>query len=66
MFGDETDEQDFEINTRTMIVDMADLDDPKLLGEHLHETTSIDHNLYIRDDLIYMSNYTAGLRISDT
>lgn len=66
VFNDELDEQEEERNTRTLIADMSDLDNPKLIGQHLHDTASIDHNLYIRDGLIYMSNYTAGLRVSDT
>ena len=49
--------------TRTMIWDVSDLDDPVLVKEHPGETLTIDHNLYIRGDLMYQSNYESGLRI---
>ena len=50
---------------RTMIWDVADLDDPILAKEHFGEVFSSDHNLYIEGDLMYQSNYTSGLRILD-
>lgn len=52
-------------NTRTLIWDVADLDDPILVKEHLAETTSMDHNLYIKGNLMYQSNYDSGFRILD-
>ncbi len=52
-------------NTRTLIWDVSDLDDPQLLKEHLSENPSSDHNLYILGDLMYQSNYESGLRILD-
>ncbi len=51
--------------TRTLIFDLADLDDPLLVGEHIAETTETDHNLYVKGDLMYQSNTGAGLRILD-
>ena len=51
--------------TRTLIWDIEDLDDPVLAKEHLGVTTSSDHNLYVRGDLMYQSNYGSGLRILD-
>ena len=51
------------IGTRTLIWDVADLDDPILAKEHFGEVLSTDHNLYIRDNLMYQSNYVSGLRI---
>ena len=50
---------------RTMIWDVADLDDPILAKEHFGEVLSSDHNLYIKGNLMYQSNYTSGLRILD-
>ncbi len=63
--GDETDEQNFGITTRTIIWDVQDLDNPVVIGYHDHGTNSIDHNLYIKENLVYLSNYTAGLHIVD-
>jgi choice-of-anchor B domain-containing protein len=51
--------------TRTLIWDVADLDDPIMVKEHFGETFTIDHNLYIKGDLMYQSNYVSGLRILD-
>ena len=51
--------------TRTLIWDVADLDDPVLVGEFIHDNPAIDHNLYIKGNLMYQSNYTSGLRILD-
>ncbi|MBW3534500.1 MAG: choice-of-anchor B family protein [Gemmatimonadetes bacterium] len=51
--------------TRTLVWDVEDLDDPIMVKEHFGETFTIDHNLYIKDDLMYQSNYVSGLRILD-
>lgn len=63
LVGDETDELNFDINTRTLIFDVQDLSNPVVIGEVDLGTTSIDHNLYTHNGLAYMSNYTSGLRI---
>ena len=51
--------------TRTLVWDVADLDDPILVKEHIAETTATDHNLYVVGDLMYQSNYSAGFRVLD-
>ena len=48
---------------RTLIWDVSDLDDPILVKEHFGEVLATDHNLYIKGDLMYQSNYASGLRI---
>jgi choice-of-anchor B domain-containing protein len=63
---DELDELQGNVDgTRTLIWDVTDLDDPQLLKEHLSENKSSDHNLYIKGNLMYQSNYLSGLRIYD-
>ncbi|HUP01210.1 MAG TPA: choice-of-anchor B family protein, partial [Gemmatimonadota bacterium] len=53
-------------NTRTLIWDVSDLDDPVVIHEYLNpNTTAIDHNQYVKGDLVYQSNYVSGLRILD-
>lgn len=52
-------------HTRTLVWDVADLDDPQLIKEHLSESKASDHNLYIKGNLMYQSNYVSGLRIFD-
>ena len=51
--------------TRTLIWDVRDLDDPQLVKEFLGNTAATDHNLYIKDNLMYQSHYQAGLRVVD-
>ena len=64
--NDELDEVSGNVsNTRTIIWDVQDLDDPQLVKEFMLETTASDHNLYIKDNLMYQSNYNSGLRIFD-
>lgn len=64
LLGDEGDEGG-GVPTTTMIFDVTDLDDIRLVDKHAHATTVIDHNLYTLDGLVYHSNYEAGLRITD-
>jgi choice-of-anchor B domain-containing protein len=52
-------------HTRTMIWNVEDLEHPKLVGNFYAQDKAIDHNLYIKGDLAYLSNYCAGLRVLD-
>jgi choice-of-anchor B domain-containing protein len=67
LMNDELDETDAEdvTNTRTIVMDVSDLENPKLHFEYSHPTTSIDHNNYVHDGKAYQSNYTSGLRVLD-
>ena len=51
--------------TRTLVFDIKDLDDPVLATEFFGTTAASDHNLYIKGNLMYQSNYVAGLRVID-
>ena len=61
--NDELDESNFGNNTRTYILDIADLDNPLVLGYFTSPTTAIDHNMYVVGSHLYQSNYLSGLRI---
>ena len=63
--NDELDEIAGLLKTRTLIWDLTDLDDPQLVKEHFGTQEGSDHNLYIRGDLMYQSNYRSGLRVLD-
>jgi choice-of-anchor B domain-containing protein len=65
LLGDELDEQRFGVNSRTLIFDFTDLDNPQLHFEYEGPTPAIDHNGYVKDKLFYLANYTAGVRIID-
>lgn len=65
--NDELDEDEDAVdNTRTIVLDVSDLEEPTLHFEHFHETVSPDHNNYVHEGLLYQSNYSAGLRVLDT
>ena len=51
--------------TRTIVWDLTDLDDPQVLTQYFNKNASSDHNLYIKDNLMYQSNYVSGLQIID-
>ncbi len=63
--NDEMDEMNTQPTTRTLVWDVKDLDDPVMVREVMSETRATDHNLYVVGDMMYQSNYTAGLRILD-
>jgi choice-of-anchor B domain-containing protein len=65
ILGDETDEQNFGMNTRTLVFDFLDLDNPLLSSTYYGASAAIDHNGYVKGNLYYMANYRAGLRILD-
>ena len=63
--GDESDENAFGFNTRTIILDVSDLNHPREVGAFSSGLAAIDHNLYVKGDLIYEANYRSGLRVFD-
>lgn len=65
LLGDETDEINFGNNSRTLIFDFEDLDNPVLHFEHLWPTPATDHNGYVKGDKFYLANNAAGLRVLD-
>ncbi|MCH9659522.1 MAG: choice-of-anchor B family protein [Bacteroidetes bacterium] len=65
ILGDEIDELDFGFNTRNIIFDFSDLDNPSLHFEYTGPTPATDHNAYVNGDLLYLANYTAGMRVID-
>ncbi len=65
LLGDETDEIIFGFNTRTIIFDFEDLDNPELHFEYEATNPSSDHNGYVVGDLYYLASYRAGVRVFD-
>ena len=60
---DELDERDFDHETRTYVWDVSDLDAPSWRGFHAHDTTAIDHNLFVVGKHVFEANYRAGVRV---
>ncbi|WP_109302095.1 choice-of-anchor B family protein [Aquimarina sp. AU474] len=65
ILGDETDEQGVGFNTRTVIFDFLDLDNPIEHMTYTGPTAAIDHNGYVKGDKFYLANYRAGIRVID-
>ena len=63
--GDELDEMNFGFNTKTLIFDFTDLDNPTHHFDHTGETTAIDHNGYTKGDKYFAAHYKAGMRVLD-
>jgi hypothetical protein len=65
LVNDELDETTNGTNTRTIVLNVSDLENPVVQYIHEHETTAIDHNNYVHEGFAYQSNYAAGLRVLD-
>jgi choice-of-anchor B domain-containing protein len=64
--SDELDELAGTVSERTTYIwDVRDLDNAQVIGTHSDGNTSIDHNMFVLDGLLYQSNYTSGLWIYD-
>ncbi|MDR9366898.1 MAG: choice-of-anchor B family protein [Balneolaceae bacterium] len=64
--NDELDELNGNVKqTRTLIWDLADLDDPRFVRNYMLDNQASDHNLYIKGDTMFESNYVSGIHIFD-
>ncbi len=51
--------------TRTIVWDLTELDDPVVANQYIGPVDSSDHNLFVKGDRVYESNYGSGLRVLD-
>ncbi|QNJ98849.1 choice-of-anchor B family protein [Constantimarinum furrinae] len=65
LLGDEQDEINTGIPTRTVVFDLNDLDNPQFHFSYSGPTPATDHNGYVKGTKFYLSNNTAGLRVVD-
>lgn len=65
LLSDTMDEMMAGHNTRTIVIDVADIDAPEVVGYYEHATTARDHNVYIVGTLAFQTNWQAGLRVLD-
>lgn len=63
--NDEIDEANFGVLCQTRIIDIQNLAAPFLAGTFANGQVSVDHNLYIKGNDLFASNYKSGLRIYD-
>lgn len=53
----------YDDSQTTLIFDLSDLDDPRIVNVYDSGLSTIDHNNYVKGDLLYQSNYSTGLRV---
>ena len=63
--GDESDEINFGFNTKTIILDLNDLDNPTHFFDYSGATLATDHNGYVKENKFYLANNAAGMRVLD-
>lgn len=63
--NDELDEGSSVAVTTTRIINIEDPQNPVFVGTSTTGLAAIDHNLYMRDGVMYQSNYRSGLRVFD-
>ena len=51
--------------TRTIVWDLSQLDDPVVAHEYIGPVRASDHNLFVKGNRVYESNYGSGLRVLD-
>ena len=66
LLGDEQDELfGGGFNTRTIVFNVEDLDNPFFEFDYFGPTPAIDHNGYVKGNTFYLANYNAGFRAID-
>ncbi len=65
ILGDELDESNTGINSRSLVFDFTDLDNPIFHTTYSGPTSAIDHNGYVLGNQFFLANYTAGVRVVD-
>jgi choice-of-anchor B domain-containing protein len=64
--NDELDESNFGINTKTIVIDVADPSNISLASTFDNGNPAIGHNGYVTaGDLLFEANYTSGVRVFD-
>ena len=61
--GDELDELNLGVPTRTHVFDLSELASPQHLYAYEADTPATDHNLYVLGNRIFQANYSVGLRV---
>lgn len=61
--NDELDETGYGHTTRTRYFDLTNLEEPLMRYASTNGVSSIDHNMYVKDGVVYQANYRSGLRI---
>lgn len=63
---DELDELNgYAPTTRTLVIDVSDITNPRHVSSFTSGRTSTDHNLFWKDGFIYEGNYSSGFQLFD-
>lgn len=65
LLADEVDEIIFGFETKTIVFDLQDLDNPEFDFNYFSQSPATDHNGYVVGDNFYLASYRAGLRVLD-
>ena len=63
--GDNLDEKNKGVNTKTIVFDFTDLDNPVHYFDYYGNTNSIDNNGYLNNNIYYQASHNAGVRMID-
>ena len=63
--GDELDQGNGVIITRTRVFDVSVLGSASFIGSFDNDVQAISHNMYERDGYLFQANYTSGVRVFD-
>ncbi len=63
--NDELDEGDSVSVTTTRVFDVSDITRPTLVSTFTTGLAAVDHNNYVKGDMLYQANYRSGLRVFD-
>ena len=64
--NDELDELNgYTPTTRTLVIDVSDITNPRHVSSFTSGRTSTDHNLFWKDGFIYEANYSSGFQLFD-
>lgn len=61
--SDMNDEHHHGMNTRIFLWDVSDVENPVLADVYTAPDAASDHNVWVKDGLVYVGNFRAGLRI---
>lgn len=63
LLADEVDEIIFGFETKTIVFDVSDLDNPEFAFNYFSQNPATDHNGYVKGDQFFLASYRAGLRV---
>jgi choice-of-anchor B domain-containing protein len=60
---DEVAGSDFNLNSRTIIINVADPGNVSYVAQSFNSSPAVTHNVYVKDNLLFAANYRSGLRV---